>query len=230
MSAPRLAVGVARARATSTIETTTTTTTTTRAAAAAARRRAATATSAARAGRITSPSSLRRSRAAIVASAKRDADDEKDVVATKEKEKEKEEREKVNLAEEFKAGMNFGNAIKARFTSARIDDRGLPIADALVVTTVPVFVSIVVLALGVPRPSWLVPAPWVPRWRSLPLLVPALSHGAKLAACWIPGALAARAYEREAYDGTVEEAVRRVHVYAGPRTTALARCTPLLKD
>ena len=95
---------------------------------------------------------------------------------------------------------------------------------------VPVFVSIVVLALGVPRPSWLVPAPWVPRWRSLPLLVPALSHGAKLAACWLPGALAARAYEREAYDGTVEEAVRRVHVYAGPRTTALARCTPLLKD
>lgn len=30
-----------------------------------------------------------------------------------------------------------------------------------------------------------------------------------MAACWIPGALAARGYEREAYDGTVEEAVTR---------------------
>ena len=99
--------------------------------------------------------------------------------------------------------------MKERFTQARIDDRGLPIADALVVTTVPVFVATVVLALGIPRPSWLLPAPWVPRWRSLQYVVPALSHGAKLAACWIPGALAARAYEREAYDGTVDEAVRR---------------------
>lgn len=115
----------------------------------------------------------------------------------------------VNLVDEFKRGVAFGTSMKERFTQARIDDRGLPIADALVVTTVPVFVATVVLALGIPRPSWLVPAPWVPRWRSLQYVVPALSHGAKLAACWIPGALAARAYEREAYDGTVEEAVRR---------------------
>ena len=115
----------------------------------------------------------------------------------------------VNLVDEFKRGVAFGTSMKERFTQARIDDRGLPIADALVVTTVPVFVATVVLALGIPRPSWLVPAPWVPRWRSLQYVAPALSHGAKLAACWIPGALAARAYEREAYDGTVDEAVRR---------------------
>ena len=59
------------------------------------------------------------------------------------------------------------------------------------------------------RPSWLVPAPWIPKWRSLPYLAPALSHGAKLSCAWIPGALAAKAYEREAYDGSVNEAVKR---------------------
>ena len=117
--------------------------------------------------------------------------------------------EPVNLVEEFKRGVSFGNSMKERFTTARIDDRGLPIADALICVGASVFVSTVVLALGIPRPSWLVPAPWVPRWRSLPFLVPALSHGTKLAACWIPGALAARAYEAEAYDGSVKEAVSR---------------------
>ena len=117
--------------------------------------------------------------------------------------------EPVNLVEEFKRGVSFDNSMKERFTTARIDDRGLPIADALICVGASVFVSTVVLALGIPRPSWLVPAPWVPRWRSLPFLVPALSHGTKLAACWIPGALAARAYEADAYDGSVEEAVSR---------------------
>ena len=121
-----------------------------------------------------------------------------------------EDEEKVDLVAEFKAGMLFGTSMKERFTAARIDDRGLPIADALVVTSVPVLVALVVLALGIPRPSWLVPVTWVPQLRGgLPYLPTALSHGAKLAACWIPGALAARAYEQEAYDGTVKEAVTR---------------------
>ena len=82
--------------------------------------------------------------------------------------------EPVNLVEEFKRGVSFGNSMKERFTTAHIDDRGLPIADALICVWASVFVSTVVLALGIPRPSWLVPAPWVPRWRSLPFLVPAL--------------------------------------------------------
>lgn len=116
---------------------------------------------------------------------------------------------KVDLLQEFKNGVMFGETMRKRFTEARIDDKGLPIADALVVTTVPVFVATCVLALGVPRPSWLVPAPWIPKWRSLPFLAPALSHGAKLSCAWIPGALAAKAYEREAYDGSVKEAVGR---------------------
>ena len=116
---------------------------------------------------------------------------------------------KVDLLREFKNGVMFGETMRKRFTEARIDDKGLPIADALVVTTVPVFVATCVLALGVPRPSWLVPAPWIPKWRSLPYLAPALSHGAKLSCAWIPGALAAKAYEREAYDGSVNEAVWR---------------------
>jgi hypothetical protein len=188
----------------------------------------------------------------------------------KEKEKKEEEEEPVNLLEEFKRGVTFGTSMKERFTAARIDDRGLPIADALVVTSVPVFVALVVLAIGIPRPSWLIPLAGVPKLRGrvvtpgvrlvtwthtgchrlvwcdqrlitwtmdltgchqlnrvvtakqrerkvpptlvrggLPYLPAALSHGAKLAACWIPGALAARAYEQEAYDGTVEEAVTR---------------------
>jgi len=119
------------------------------------------------------------------------------------------EETKVDLLQEFKNGVMFGETMRKRFTEARIDDKGLPIADALVVTTVPVFVATCVLALGVPRPSWLVPAPWIPKWRSLPFLAPALSHGAKLSCAWIPGALAAKAYEREAYDGSVKEAVGR---------------------
>ena len=116
---------------------------------------------------------------------------------------------KVDYVQEFKNGVLFGETARKRFTEARIDDKGLPIADALVVTTVPVAVATLVLALGIPRPSWLVPAPWVPQWRSLPFLIPALSHGAKLSCAWIPGALAAKAYEQEAYDGTVPEAVKR---------------------
>ena len=94
---------------------------------------------------------------------------------------------KVDLLQEFKNGVMFGETMRKRFTEARIDDKGLPIADALVVTTIPVFVATCVLALGVPRPSWLVPAPWIPKWRSLPYLAPALSHGAKLSCAWIPG-------------------------------------------
>ena len=40
----------------------------------------------------------------------------------------------MNLVEEFKRGVAFGGEITKRFAEARIDDRGLPIADALVVT------------------------------------------------------------------------------------------------
>ena len=63
--------------------------------------------------------------------------------------------EPVNLVEEFKRGMDFGNSMKERFTTARIDDRGLPIADALVCVTASMFVATMVLALGIPgRRGW----------------------------------------------------------------------------
>ena len=42
------------------------------------------------------------------------------------------EEEPVDLLGEFDAGMAYGRQIKARFTSPRIDDPGLPFADALV--------------------------------------------------------------------------------------------------
>ena len=94
---------------------------------------------------------------------------------------------KVDLLREFKNGVMFGETMRKRFTEARIDDKGLPIADALVVTTVPVFVATCVLVLGVPRPSWLVPAPWIPKWRSLRFSAGAVARREAVVP-WIPGA------------------------------------------
>ena len=75
---------------------------------------------------------------------------------------------KVDLLREFKNGVMFGENDRKRLSrGADRRQKASPIADALVVTTVPVFVATCVLALGVPRPSWLVPAPWIPKWRSL---------------------------------------------------------------
>lgn len=118
---------------------------------------------------------------------------------------------------DFEAGKAYGASIRARFLSPRIDDRGLPFADALVCVGGALFVAQWALnpavpgALKIPTPSWLVPTP-LPggiNWRGVPFILPALSHGAALGGCWILGALAAAAYEKEAYTGTWQVALAR---------------------
>ncbi len=119
----------------------------------------------------------------------------------------------VDVAAEFKRGVEFGNdEIKPRFTRRAVEhDRGLPIADALVATSAQVLVALIALAAH-SRPSWLIAAPWVPRWRNLPYLIPAVAHGSKMASVWVVGALAGKAYERAAFDGSLREAVKRTAV------------------
>jgi len=100
---------------------------------------------------------------------------------------------------------DFNNkSIIDRFASPRIDDIGLPLADTLVAQFIAP--SFQVFTISLTRSS-------LPTWLSKPLqdsstlffergylLTPTLIHGVKLASCWILGALAARAYESEAFD------------------------------
>ena len=113
------------------------------------------------------------------------------------------------LEEAYNAGLEFGKDIKKRFAAPRIDDPGLPYADALVCICGSIFLASLGLTGVLPRQTWLQPLDIVPAWRGLPYIVPACSHGAGLAACWILGALAAEAFERGAYLGTWQEAFSR---------------------
>lgn len=108
-----------------------------------------------------------------------------------------------DLQDELEAGRAYGNEIRDRFMRPRIDDPGLPFADSLVCVCGSLFLSSVALLGYLPRPSWLYPLlpPGVEAVRGVPYIVPALSHGAGLAACWILGALAAQAFEEKAYMG-----------------------------
>ena len=84
-----------------------------------------------------------------------------------------------------------------RFLEPRIDDRGLPIADALVCGwMVPATLSIGAIALRLPLPMWLTPALGVPALKSLSYLPAIISHGAQLAICWTAGALACKVRAR----------------------------------
>jgi hypothetical protein len=115
----------------------------------------------------------------------------------------------VDVEKEFKRGLEFGEKeVRARFRPQAISevDRGLPIADSLVAASAQVLVAVAALSAG-NIPSWL--APIGPRWRGLAYLLPAIAHGAKLASVWVVGGLAGKAYERKAFDGTFQEAMRR---------------------
>ena len=107
--------------------------------------------------------------------------------------------------------MRFGKRMKKRFQPKKVKDRGLPIADALVLTSATVLVALVSLSQH-KAPSWL-NAEYlreVPRiLPNLPALVGSVVHGSKLSAVWVLGALAAEAYETEAYDADFAEAVKR---------------------
>lgn len=120
----------------------------------------------------------------------------------------------VDVEAEFKRGLEYGRTeIRGRFTPDAVStvDRGLPIADAMVATSAQVFVAACALAAR-SRPSWLIPSTLgglVPNWRGLPYLVPAIGHGTKLATVWLVGALAGKAYQRRAFDGSFKEAMKR---------------------
>lgn len=87
-----------------------------------------------------------------------------------------------------------------RFTAPIIDDPALPLSDLVIAgAACPAIISATVLVLGLPRPSWLVPGVGV--------VGCTLLHGTKLASCWLAGALAARAWEAEAFEGSRERAV-----------------------
>ena len=127
------------------------------------------------------------------------------------------EEEPVDLRSEFDAGLAYGQQIKARFTAPRIDDPGLPFADALVCVSGSLFIAqwalspLVPKALKIPPPSWLT-ATTLPDgvdWRGIPYILSTIEHGAALAACWVLGALAASAYEAEAFTGTWQTALTR---------------------
>ena len=96
---------------------------------------------------------------------------------------------------ELEYGMRFGKRMKKRFQPKKVKDRGLPIADALVLTSATVLVALVSLSQH-KAPSWL-NAEYlreVPRiLPNLPALVGSVVHGSKLSAVWVLGALAAEA-------------------------------------
>ena len=96
---------------------------------------------------------------------------------------------------ELEYGMKFGKRMKKRFQPETVKDRGLPIADALVLTSATVLVAMVSLQQH-KAPSWL-NAEYlreVPRiLPNLPALVGSFVHGSKLSVIWVLGALAAEA-------------------------------------
>ncbi len=87
-----------------------------------------------------------------------------------------------------------------RFISPRLDDPGLVLADALLAQVVaPTFQLFTISSIKAPLPSWALPLfPGLFDTRGS-LVAPTLIHGAGLAFCWIAGALAAKAYEQEAF-------------------------------
>ena len=134
-----------------------------------------------------------------------------------------------DLKSDFDAGVAFGQDIKRRFVRPRVDDPGLPFADALVVICGSLFVAGLGLTGTLPRQSWLEPLPGtaVDGLRGLPYILPAFTHGSALAACWTLGALAASAYESEAYIGSMREALARTWRGGAFAIGTLILCTQL---
>ncbi len=138
-----------------------------------------------------------------------------------------EQEQPGSLRDDFEAGQEFGRSIRSRFLSPRIDDRGLPIADSLVVVSGTIGLAIFSLSGVVPgRPSWLVPPPLLSGLpRGLPYIPAALNHGAALAVCWLLGALAASAFEKEAFCGSLADALARTWKAGAFATGVLLLCT-----
>ena len=95
------------------------------------------------------------------------------------------------------------NSIVSRFAYPRIDDAGLPLSDALFAQIIAPSLQIFWLSINhAPIPTWL-SSSLTPIFSSSTqgaLVGPTLVHGAGLAVCWTMGALAARAYESDAFN------------------------------
>uniref|UniRef100_A0A7S3YVI5 Uncharacterized protein n=1 Tax=Lotharella globosa TaxID=91324 RepID=A0A7S3YVI5_9EUKA len=95
------------------------------------------------------------------------------------------------LSEAYNEGLAYGRGVRdmvlSRFTNPKIDDKGLPLADAMVVLSSTMILGIFILTQGIIKPSWLAPMSLAPQWRSLPFLFPALLHGSLLSMCWVIG-------------------------------------------
>ena len=99
------------------------------------------------------------------------------------------------------------DSIINRFLSPKMDDAGLPLADSLIAQIVaPSFQIFYLSIFHAPRPSWLAPlfnnnnGMLYQQAQYGTLVAPTLIHGAGLAACWIAGALAAKAYDSDAFN------------------------------
>ena len=92
------------------------------------------------------------------------------------------------------------NGIVDRFVNPKIDDPWLPLNEAGVAQIVaPSFEIFWTILNNAPYPSWATTnAVFATRGA---FLAPTLIHGAALACCWLAGCLAAKAYEKEAYEG-----------------------------
>ena len=91
--------------------------------------------------------------------------------------------------------------VASRFLAPRIDDIGLPLADALVAQIVaPSFQVFSIAVTRSPIPTWLQPGTQTLFATRGSMLAPTLIHGAGLACCWTLGALAARAFEADAFN------------------------------
>jgi hypothetical protein len=91
-----------------------------------------------------------------------------------------------------------------RFTDPKIEDPILPLTETGLVQIVAPTLQLFWLRLNQsPFPSWAQPLydyTFTPRGA---LLAPTLIHGAGLACAWLLGCLAAKAYEKEAYQGDI---------------------------
>lgn len=98
--------------------------------------------------------------------------------------------------------------ILSRFTDPKIDDPAVPLTEAGIVQIVAPTVQLFWLRFNQsPFPSWTTPLydyTFTPRGA---LLAPTLVHGAGLACCWLLGCLAAKAFEKESYEGDVSQVV-----------------------
>lgn len=102
---------------------------------------------------------------------------------------------------------NESTGILDRFVNPRVDDPALPLSEAGIAQIVAPSLQIFWLVFNEqPYPSWARP---IMSDVIFPVrgsfLAPTLIHGAGLSCCWLLGCLAARAFEKEAFEGSIPQ-------------------------